>query len=184
VTACSPRTGIERDNPALKGRAAEGLCPPRMALALQRPCTLSLQLRMPVRAGCSALYQQLAVAERERHVSPLSRRERTGWRYAWLVPICKLQGAPDPPVPQPPSGRQAARVRHFTPSCCSCSGLFFVLCSPPPRLAAGKVERGEPDRSVAKIVKNHAARVGLDPALFAGHFLRAGFLTSAAARGA
>ena len=34
------------------------------------------------------------------------------------------------------------------------------------------------------IVKAHAERVGLDPALFAGHSLRAGFLTSAAAKGA
>jgi site-specific recombinase XerD len=40
------------------------------------------------------------------------------------------------------------------------------------------------DRSIAVIVKAHAARVGLDPAAFAGHSLRSGFLTSAAARGA
>lgn len=40
------------------------------------------------------------------------------------------------------------------------------------------------DRSVAKIVKAHAARIGLDPAVFSGHSLRSGFLTSAAARGA
>jgi hypothetical protein len=40
------------------------------------------------------------------------------------------------------------------------------------------------DRSIAAIVKAHAARVGLDPAAFAGHSLRSGFLTSAAARGA
>lgn len=40
------------------------------------------------------------------------------------------------------------------------------------------------DRSVAKIVKTHAARIGLDPASFSGHSLRSGFLTSAAARGA
>jgi site-specific recombinase XerD len=40
------------------------------------------------------------------------------------------------------------------------------------------------DRSVAEIVKSHAKRVGLDPTLFAGHSLRSGFLTSAAARGA
>jgi integrase len=37
-------------------------------------------------------------------------------------------------------------------------------------------------RSVAKIVKAHAARIGLDPAVFSGHSLRSGFLTSAAAR--
>ena len=40
------------------------------------------------------------------------------------------------------------------------------------------------DRSVANIIKAHAARAGLDPASFAGHSLRSGFLTSAAARGA
>lgn len=40
------------------------------------------------------------------------------------------------------------------------------------------------DRSVANIIKAHAERVGLDPNLFSGHSLRAGFLTSAAKRGA
>jgi site-specific recombinase XerD len=40
------------------------------------------------------------------------------------------------------------------------------------------------DRSVATIVKAHAARAGFDPAQFAGHSLRSGFLTSAAATGA
>jgi site-specific recombinase XerD len=40
------------------------------------------------------------------------------------------------------------------------------------------------DRSVAKIVKTHAKRAGLDPASFSGHSLRSGFLTSAASRGA
>ena len=40
------------------------------------------------------------------------------------------------------------------------------------------------DRTVANIVKQHAERAGLDPALFSGHSLRAGFLTSAARRGA
>lgn len=40
------------------------------------------------------------------------------------------------------------------------------------------------DRSVANIVKAHAERAGLDPTLFSGHSLRAGFLTSAAKRGA
>jgi site-specific recombinase XerD len=40
------------------------------------------------------------------------------------------------------------------------------------------------DKSVADIVKRHVSRLGLDPAAFGGHSLRAGFLTSAAARGA
>jgi site-specific recombinase XerD len=49
----------------------------------------------------------------------------------------------------------------------------------------GHVQEGRlTDRSVANIVKSHAERVGLDPALFSGHSLRAGFLTSAAKRGA
>ena len=49
----------------------------------------------------------------------------------------------------------------------------------------GRVKSGRlSDRSVANIVKARAARVGLDPKAFVGHSLRAGFLTSAAARGA
>jgi site-specific recombinase XerD len=40
------------------------------------------------------------------------------------------------------------------------------------------------DRGLVKIIKRHASRVGLKPSEFAGHSLRAGFLTSAAARGA
>jgi hypothetical protein len=48
----------------------------------------------------------------------------------------------------------------------------------------GKVGARLTDQSVANIVKTHAERVGLDPTLFAGHSLRAGFLTSAAKRGA
>ncbi len=38
--------------------------------------------------------------------------------------------------------------------------------------------------AVADVVKLHIARCGLDPALFSGHSLRAGFLTSGAEAGA
>ena len=38
--------------------------------------------------------------------------------------------------------------------------------------------------TVSDLVKEHAERLRLDPTQFAGHSLRAGFLTSAAARGA
>ena len=48
----------------------------------------------------------------------------------------------------------------------------------------GRVGARLTERSVANIVKHHAERVGLDPALFAGYSLRSGFLTSAAALGA
>jgi site-specific recombinase XerD len=40
------------------------------------------------------------------------------------------------------------------------------------------------DRSVAIILKRYAKRVGLDPATYAGHSLRSGFLTSGAEAGA
>jgi site-specific recombinase XerD len=39
-------------------------------------------------------------------------------------------------------------------------------------------------KAVGSVVKRHAERLGLDPRAFGGHSLRAGFLTSAAARGA
>jgi hypothetical protein len=40
------------------------------------------------------------------------------------------------------------------------------------------------DRSVANIVKAYAERAGFDASTFSGHSLRAGFLTSAAGKGA
>jgi len=54
-----------------------------------------------------------------------------------------------------------------------------------PVLKGGRLQ-SEPltDRSVAKIVKRYAELAGLDPAQFAGHSLRSGFLTSAAESGA
>jgi integrase len=40
------------------------------------------------------------------------------------------------------------------------------------------------DRAIARLVQQHAATAGYDPAHFAGHSLRAGFLTEGAAQGA
>ncbi len=40
------------------------------------------------------------------------------------------------------------------------------------------------DRAIARLVQQHAAAAGYDPKLFAGHSLRAGFLTEGAAQGA
>src|SRR5262249_11757738 len=48
----------------------------------------------------------------------------------------------------------------------------------------GKVGVRLSAQSVADIVKAAAGSLGLDPAVFAGHSLRSGFLTSAAKRGA
>ena len=54
-----------------------------------------------------------------------------------------------------------------------------------PVLKGGRVQAGPlTPHSVARIVKRYAARVGLDPAAYAGHSLRAGFITSAAESGA
>jgi integrase len=54
-----------------------------------------------------------------------------------------------------------------------------------PVLKGGRVADARlSDRAVAEIVKTYARRVGLDPRLFSGHSLRAGFLTSAAQQGA
>jgi hypothetical protein len=49
-----------------------------------------------------------------------------------------------------------------------------------PHRKGGTIGARLSDQSVADIVKARAERVGLDPASFAGHSLRAGFLTSAA----
>jgi site-specific recombinase XerD len=67
-------------------------------------------------------------------------------------------------------------------------------------LAAGKISEGAvfrqvgkgdhvkrdelSDKAIAKIVKRYAAAAGLDPKLFSGHSLRAGFVTSALEHGA
>ena len=60
------------------------------------------------------------------------------------------------------------------------SGPLFRPVARSGRLREGRLT----DRSVAKIIKRHAAHAGLDPAHYSGHSLRSGFLTSAAARGA
>lgn len=49
---------------------------------------------------------------------------------------------------------------------------------------AGRVGESLTDRSVANIVKQYAEAAKLDPALFSGHSLRAGFVTSALDAGA
>jgi site-specific recombinase XerD len=52
-------------------------------------------------------------------------------------------------------------------------------------LRGGRVHKNRlSDRAVAEIVKKYARRGKLDPALYSAHSLRAGFLTSAARRGA
>ena len=59
-------------------------------------------------------------------------------------------------------------------------GTLFRKLTPADRLTA----RPMSDRSIARIVQKHAAAAGYDPTEFAGHSLRAGFLTEAEANGA
>ncbi len=59
-------------------------------------------------------------------------------------------------------------------------GTLFRKLTPADRLTASPMS----DRSIARIVQKHAAAAGYDPTEFAGHSLRAGFLTEAEANGA
>jgi site-specific recombinase XerD len=70
-------------------------------------------------------------------------------------------------------------LREWIGVACIQSGAIFRSVN-----RHGCVGRRLTDQSVSDIVKEHAARLRLDPSQFAGHSLRAGFLTSAASRGA
>ena len=58
-------------------------------------------------------------------------------------------------------------------------GPLFLRLDAGGRLRLGRLS----DRSVARVVQRWAERAGFDPARFAGHSLRAGLATSAAAAG-
>jgi site-specific recombinase XerD len=64
------------------------------------------------------------------------------------------------------------------------SGPIFRRMASDPKVGGRVMPAALTDRSVANIVKRRAEQAGLDPQLFSGHSLRAGFLTTAAASGA
>jgi site-specific recombinase XerD len=72
-----------------------------------------------------------------------------------------------------------AALKAWLAAACIASGAVFRSVK-----KGGRLGNRLSAQSVADIVKIYAERVGLDPALFAGHSMRAGFLTSAAKRGA
>ena len=74
----------------------------------------------------------------------------------------------------------AAALKAWYEAAAIIEGPVFRPIAKGGRIQAARIT----DRSVAEIVKAHARHAGLDPKLFAGHSLRSGFLTSAAARGA
>ena len=83
-----------------------------------------------------------------------------------------------------PAGRRLKPVQHLEAwlerAVVTEGPLFRRLSQCGTRALADRMS----DRSVAEIVKARAKAAGLDPAAFAGHSLRAGFLTSAARAGA
>jgi integrase len=83
-----------------------------------------------------------------------------------------------------PDGRRLQPVAHLE-AWLARAGL---TAGPPFRRLSndGTRLRAEPmsDRAVARVVQQRVAAAGYDPAVFAGHSLRAGFLTSAARAGA
>ncbi len=83
-----------------------------------------------------------------------------------------------------PAGRRLKPVQHLDAwlerAVVTEGPLFRRLSQCGRRVLADRMS----DRSVAEIVKARAKAAGLDPAAFAGHSLRAGFLTSAARAGA
>ncbi len=83
-----------------------------------------------------------------------------------------------------PAGRRLKPVQHLDAwlarAAIADGPLFRRLSQCGTRVLDGRMS----DRFVAEVVKARAKRAGLDPAAFAGHSLRAGFLTSAARAGA
>jgi site-specific recombinase XerD len=71
-------------------------------------------------------------------------------------------------------------VRSWLEASQIAEGPLFRAVDRHGRLAGGRLG----DRAAAEVVKRAAQRAGLDPALYAGHSLRAGHATSAAAGGA
>lgn len=74
--------------------------------------------------------------------------------------------------------RPVAAVKEWIAAAGIESGALFRPVSRSGRVLAGRLT----DRSIADIVKRYAATVGLDPEIFGGHSLRAGFVTTAAER--
>lgn len=83
-----------------------------------------------------------------------------------------------------PEGRRLTPVRHLeawlAAGNVTTGPLFRRISNDGKKVAADPMS----DRSVALVVKRRVAAAGLDPEAFAGHSLRAGFLTAAARSGA
>lgn len=118
-------------------------------------------------------------AQRQRVVLPRGARRPT-------CPVCAFAdwvdvlAAPDPRALLEHEGEPPPthRCHGYVPGVVR--GPLFPSVSRHGRLGT----RSMSDRAVSDVVKRYAARAGLDPALFGGHSLRAGFATQAALGGA
>ncbi|WP_406230236.1 site-specific integrase [Nocardia sp. NBC_01009] len=79
----------------------------------------------------------------------------------------------------PPAPPDIHRCHGFQGTTLAAQPLFPTITR-----HGGIAARPMSGRAVAELVKRYAARAGLDPALFSGHSLRAGFATQAALGGA
>ncbi|MGO1053338.1 site-specific integrase [Crossiella sp. CA198] len=88
---------------------------------------------------------------------------------------------PQPPSPPPPSATvHTCHAYQGTPLANGSAHPLFPAITKHGHLGSTPIS----GRAVAELVKRYAARAGLDPALFSGHSLRAGFATQAALGGA
>jgi len=84
------------------------------------------------------------------------------------------------PVPNGSKLKPAEAVRAWIKQLGRSEGPLFVSIPKGGRLTTERLS----DRSVANIIKSYAAKAKLDPAIFSGHSLRAGIITSALQSGA
>jgi site-specific recombinase XerD len=105
----------------------------------------------------------LVVTLRHSKTDQEARGRRVGVPYGSSEATC--------PVRSIQAWLQAAYIEH---------GSIFRPIDRFGRVQAGRLS----DKAVARLVKQHAEAIGLDPTRYAGHSLRAGLATSAAAAGA
>jgi site-specific recombinase XerD len=84
------------------------------------------------------------------------------------------------PVPNGAKLKPAEAVRTWIKQLGRTEGPLFVSIPKGQRLTVERLS----DRSVANIIKSYAEKAKLDPAIFSGHSLRAGIITSALQSGA
>ena len=83
-------------------------------------------------------------------------------------------------VPSGKTLRPVERLKAWLAVRGGSEGPLFYQIDPQGRLTDNPMS----DRSIARLIQKYARRTGLDPEMFAGHSLRAGFLTEASRTGA